>query len=194
MRYMMPTPLAWSTAASDINAARNIEISAGASPHPCFTPVLMLNDPDCSPSYSTHPLMYSGSCRVMLTHLGGHPSRARHVHRAYLFTESNTLVCSINAKQRTRPFFTRSITCIVCLSGKRMMVMDVQLWIEKGNEDQSQRTASRTTCRATRHKTHVALMFAFIFILVRCFIKDQLKKKKLNLGPFQILSFRSPIR
>ena len=99
----MSTPLAWSTAASDIKAARNIENSVGAITQPCFTPVLMLNDPDCSPSYSTHPFMPSCSCRVMLTNLGGHPSRARHAHRTSLFTESNALVRSINAKQRSRP-------------------------------------------------------------------------------------------
>ena len=64
---MMPTPLAWSTAASDIKAARNIENSVGAITQPCFTPVLMLNDPDWSPSYSTHPFMPSCSCLVMLT-------------------------------------------------------------------------------------------------------------------------------
>ena len=47
--------------------------------------------------------MPSCSCRVMLTNLGGHPSRARHAHRASLFTESNALVRSINARQRSRP-------------------------------------------------------------------------------------------
>ena len=81
---MIPTPLAWSTAASDIKAARNIENSVGAITQPCFTPVLILNDPDCSPSNSTHAFMPSCSCRVMLTNLGGHPSRARHAHRAYV--------------------------------------------------------------------------------------------------------------
>ena len=99
VRYMMPTPLAWSTAASDIKAAIHIENSVGAITQPCFTPVLMLNDPDCSPSYSTHPFMPSCSCRVMLTHLGGHPSRTRHAHGASLFTESNTLVRSMLSKE-----------------------------------------------------------------------------------------------
>ena len=78
----MSTSLAWSIAASDIKAARNIENGVGASTHHCFTPVLMLNDLDCSPSYSTHPFMPSCSCRVMLTHLGGHPCRVGYAHRA----------------------------------------------------------------------------------------------------------------
>ena len=105
VRYMIHTPLAWSTAAgaSDIKAARNIANSVGAITQPCFTPVLMLNDPDCSPSYSTHTFMPSCSCRVMLTNVGGHPSRARHANRESLFTESNALVRSIHAKQRSHP-------------------------------------------------------------------------------------------
>ena len=103
VRYMIHTPLAWSTAASDIKAAINIKNSVGAIKQPCFTPVVMLDDPDCSPSYSTHHCMPSCSCRVILTHLGGHPSRARHAHTASLFTESNALVKSINAKQISCP-------------------------------------------------------------------------------------------
>ena len=82
VRSMMPTRLAWSTAASDIKAARNIENSVGAITQPCFTPVLMLNDHDWSPSYSTPRFMPSCSCLVMLTDVGGHPSRARHAHMA----------------------------------------------------------------------------------------------------------------
>ena len=94
---------AWSTAASDIKAARNIKNNVGAITQPCFTPVLMLNDPDWSPSYSTHHFMPSCSCLVMLTHLGWHPSRARHAHKASLFTEAKALVRSMNAKQRSHP-------------------------------------------------------------------------------------------
>ena len=100
---MMYTPLALSTAAIDIKAARNIENRVGASTQPCFTTVLMLNDPYCSLSYSAHPFMPSCSCRVMLTHLGGFPRRARHAHGVPLFTESNALVRSIHVKQRSRP-------------------------------------------------------------------------------------------
>ena len=68
--------------------------------------------PNCSPSYSTPPFMPSCSCRVMFTNLGGHPSRARHAHRASQFTESNALVRSINAKQKSRPCYLHfSCTC-----------------------------------------------------------------------------------
>ena len=100
---MIPTPLACLNAASDIKADRNIGNSVGAITQRCVTPLLMLNDPDCSPSYSIHPFIPSCSCRVMLTNLGGHPSRARHAHRASLCTHSNALVRSTNAKQRSRP-------------------------------------------------------------------------------------------
>ena len=112
---MMSTLLALSTAASDIKAARNIENSVGAITQPCFTPVLMLNDPDCSPSYSTHPFMSSYSCRVMLTNVGGHPSRARHAHMASLFTESYAWVRSINAKRCERPELHFCLCLCMCV-------------------------------------------------------------------------------
>ena len=73
VRYMMPTPLVWSTATSDIKAVRNTKNSVGAITQLCFTPVLTLNDPDRSPKYNTHHSTNSFSCRMMLTNLGGHP-------------------------------------------------------------------------------------------------------------------------
>ena len=121
---MMPTPLAWSTAASDIKAARNIVNSVGAITQPCFTPVLMLNDPDWSPSYSTHPFMPSCSCLVMLTDLGGHPSRARHAHRASLFTESKALVRSIAKVTPLFPAF------LLHLKGGENHVRSASSWSE----------------------------------------------------------------
>ena len=121
-------PLAWSTAASDIKAARNIVNSVGAITQPCFTPVLMLNDPDWSPSYSTHPFMPLCSCLVMLTNVGGHPSPARHAHMASLFTESNASLRSVNAKQKSRPC-SLHFSC-TCMTGRENHVRSAWSWSE----------------------------------------------------------------
>ena len=101
------------------------------------------------------------------------------------------LVWSINAKKRSRPFSPLApLALSVCL------VTEWWWWMFSGGSRRKWRPKSTDSIKddlsATRYKTHVALMFAS-FILVRCFIKDQLKLIVLNLGPFQILSFRSQI-
>ena len=54
VRKMMPKPLVWLTAVSYIKAVRNAKNRVGAITQPCFTPMLMLNDPDFYPSYIIH--------------------------------------------------------------------------------------------------------------------------------------------
>ena len=137
------------------------------------------------------PVPYAYACRVMLTHLGGHPSRARHAHRDSLFTESNTLVWSINAKQRSPPFSPVALLALsVCL------VTEWWWWMFSGGSRRKWRPKSTDSIKddLSGNEAQDARSFnVFFLILVRCFIKDQLKLIVLNLGPFQILSFRSQI-
>ena len=73
-----------------------------------------------------------------------------------------------------------------------MMVMDVQWGIEK---EMKTKVNGQHQGRLVGNEAQDARSFnVCFFILVRCFIKDQLKLIFLNLGPFQILLFRSPIR
>ena len=57
MRSTLPIPLVWLTAANDLKAARHINNCVGPLTQPCFgILVLVLNDPDCAPSYIIHPV------------------------------------------------------------------------------------------------------------------------------------------
>ena len=100
---------------------------AGASTHPCLTPLEMLKGSDASQSESTCPVMSPWNWRIRFTNLVGYPSLDRITQRASVLTVSKAFVRSMKTA-------TRSIFCSMYFSctWRTEKIMSVVLWFGLG--------------------------------------------------------------